>query len=529
VSRPIGILAAACLAVLAFPNFNLSLLAWVALVPLIFAIEHKTPRQAFFYGWLSGTLAYCGILFWLVVTFHAATLSLLLGLSCLIALSAYVGLYWGAWAWFVIHLTSPHSPFGRPLPNGRGENEDNFNFSPSPVREKVGMRLIIASAFWVVLEYIRTTLFSGFPWALLADSQVHHLPLLQIASITGVYGVSFLIVWGNLAIARALKGSFKPLGAFVFVLLVVLGYGYLQLNISALGNRTPLKIALLQGDIDQYKKWNETYVAEIEQTYQTLSERATLDHVDLIIWPETSAPGYLMQESALRLWLTQLILKSHASHLVGAPASIGKKSFNAAFSLSPIGWIQGMYAKKHLVPFGEIVPFQSVLGAWIPVLNVLGGFDAGEDSAVLMAANVPVAMNICYEALFPNLVRRSVQQGGQLIVNITNDGWYMKTAEPYQHLAPNVFRAIENDRWLARADNTGVSAIIAPTGEIVAQTPIYLPRELTGTVYARTHRTFYTRFGDVFAWFCLFAVLVFVYRKKSGMAGRRNSGQPESR
>jgi apolipoprotein N-acyltransferase len=135
-------------------------------------------------------------------------------------------------------------------------------------------------------------------------------------------------------------------------------------------------------------------------------------------------------------------------------------------------------------------------------------------------------VNICYEAIFPNLARRSIQRGGQLIVNLTNDGWYMKTAAPYQHLAPNVFRAIENHRWLARADNTGVSALIAPTGEIVAQTPIYLTRVLTGTVYTRNDLTFYTRFGDIFAWICLALILWFL-RRNGREPASRNSGRPE--
>ena len=481
--------ASACLTILAFPNFNFSLLAWVALIPLIYAIDEKTPRQAFFDGWASGTLAYCGLLFWLVVTFHAASLSIFLGLLCLVALSAYLGVFWGAWCWFRTLI--------------------NASIPPGVLRP------LMASASWVALEYIRTTLFSGFPWTLLADSQVYHLPLIQIASVTGVYGVSFLIVWGNLALARAFRGYFRALIPFGLTLILVLSTGYVKLRQRPSGDQKPLKVALLQGNIDQYKKWNEAYVAEIKQTFQTLSERAAEQHVDLMIWPETSVPGYLTQDPALRVWLAGVILKSRAWHVLGAPAESDKKIFNAAFSISPLGLVQGMYAKKHLVPFGETVPFQSWLGVWIPVLNALGGFDSGALSPVLPVAGIPVGINICYEAIFPNLVRRSVEWGGQVIINITNDGWYMKTAAPYQHLAPNIFRAVENHRWLARSDNTGVSALIAPTGDIVAQTPIYLTRVLTGTVYSRTDLTFYTRFGDVFAWACLFFIFFSIKHYKS--------------
>jgi apolipoprotein N-acyltransferase len=484
VSLP-NVFLSAFLFILTFPNFNCAETAWIALVPLIIAIRQKTPRQAFFYGWISGTVAYAGILYWLLPTFRAAQLSLGLGLGALLALSAYMGLFWGVWTWWMSYLR----------------------------RVDVNFTLILGAAAWVILEYVRTFLFSGFPWALFADSQVYRLPVIQIASITGVYGVSFLLVWGNLAVAEAFNGSRRALASFGIALLCTLSFGWVTLKYPKRTGLPELKIALLQGNIDQYKKWSEVYVAEIKQTYETLVQRSKSSGAQLIVWPETSVPGYLTQDPPLRLWLTSVILKSGTAHIVGAPYMQGDNAYNAAFSLSSLGLIQGVYGKHHLVPFGETVPFQTILGRWISVLNALGGFTAGRESPVLTAAGVPIGVNICYEAIFPNLVRQSVKHGAQIIVNLTNDGWYMKTAAPYQHLAPNVFRAVENRRWLARADNTGISALIDPFGHIVLQTPIYQARVLIGTAELRSDLTFYSRYGDFFAWLCLLGTALYVRRR----------------
>jgi len=491
----ICVLTSAVLYVLVFPNFNFSFLAWVAFIPLVFSIQSQSSKQAFLYGWLSGTLAYMGILYWIIPTFHAAQVSLGLAFAALLALSAYVGLFWGAWAYFGVKIQ--HQKF-------------RFDLEPwSP---------LFGAAAWVALEYLRTFLFSGFPWTLLGDSQISHLALIQMASVTGVYGVSFLVVMVNLTFCVALKRTPKKRALLVPLLILTGAYLFGQSQLTQQFHKDDgkqLKVALLQGNIDQYKKWNEAYIEEIKQTYSILVQRASAAQVDLIIWPETSVPGYLTQDPALWIWLTGVIIKSHTSHLLGAPSAEGSKAFNAAFSISRFGLIQGSYAKQHLVPFGEIVPFQNLLGQWIPVLNALGGFNAGTVSPVLSAAGIPVGINICYEAIFPDLVRRSVKAGGQAIVNITNDGWYMKTAAPYQHLAPNIFRAIENRRWVLRADNTGVSALIDPTGHIIAQTPIYQARLLTGTIYARTEQTFYTKYGDLFSWICLAIVSAWVFCRRT--------------
>jgi len=451
----------------AFPNFNFSWLAWVALIPLALLAQRSTPRQAFFWGWLSGTLAYSVILYWIFVTFQAANLSILLSATCLLLLAVYVGLFLGAWAWYISSV----------------------------------METFSGAAAWVALELLRTHLFSGFPWALLGDSQVKILPLIQIASVTGVYGVSFLIVWVNLSIAQ---WKLRPMAFSLGIMALACLYGHHRLVLYAKEPSGPsIRVALLQGSIDQYKKWDKAYVDEIQRTYEQLASEASKSKPDMILWPETSVPGYLLQDPPLREWLIKVIRNTHTDHLIGAPSMRNKMFYNSAFSINYEGTIEGEYAKQHLVPFGEIVPCSKILGKFIRVLNDLGGFTAGDLSPVVKVAGVPVGVNICYEAIFPDLVRKSVVQGGQIIANLTNDGWYMKTSAPYQHWAPNILRAVENDRWLVRADNTGISGIIDPRGHVMAASALFQPGVIQGTVEARMHLTLYTRFGDLFAWVCI--------------------------
>jgi len=479
--------ASSALTLLCFPQFNLSILAWIALAPLAYLVVELQPEHPFLWGWLSGTTAYAGILSWLIVTFQAAHQSLLLATAALLALAAYLGFFWGAWAWFL-----------SVIPAKAGIQSVVRRWTPA----SAGVTTLAGAAAWVALEYLRTYLFTGFPWTLLGDSQIHSLPMVQIASLTGVYGVSFLLVVTSLSLVGWARN--KPRNLSLPLLLVALswGYGHYRLTHTSESGQ-PITVALLQGSIDQYKKWDQAYVQEIELTYEVLVARAKVQNPQIIVWPETSVPGYLLQDRALTTWLAQVIRNSGCYHIIGTPFMNGKDAYNSAFSIDPSGRLLGQYSKHHLVPFGEIVPFGDTLGRWIHVLNELGGFTAGQESTVLTVGPAEVGINICYEAIFPALVRKSVAQGAELIANLTNDGWYMKTAAPYQHFAPNVFRAIENDRWLVRADNTGISAIIDPLGHVTAASPIFQPEIVTGQIYLRRTRTFYTRFGDVFAWICI--------------------------
>jgi apolipoprotein N-acyltransferase len=503
-------LATAALYIASFPNFNAFPLAWVALAPLTLAVQslpvtregscwRRFLQSPFGMGWLAGLAAYAGLFYWLIVTFRAANQSIFLALLALLALSAYLALFWGAWTAFIARVQD-RGPLTIALAGG---------------------------AAWAALEFIRTHLFSGFPWTLLGDSQATHLRLSQIASVTGVYGVSFILCSSAVLLGLGMRQgagihshTWRRAASVVAVLVgIIYLYGHLQLRRAgepgSKGNpTTTISVAMLQGSIDQYKKWDAQYVDDIKRTYEDLARQASEYHPQLVLWPETSVPGYLLQDPALRQWLDGVVKKTGGFHIVGAPVMHGQSAYNSAFLMDSNAKILGEYSKQHLVPFGEIVPWSTVLGRWIGVLNELGGFAAGTNPPVLSAGRFKVGINICYEAIFPALIRKSVVDGAQLIGNITNDGWYMRTAAPHQHFAPNIFRAIENRRWLVRSDNTGISAIIDPWGRVVAQTPIFKPMTLTGTIYPRADLTFYTRFGDVFAWMCCAAAVFFWIRRR---------------
>ena len=279
-------------------------------------------------------------------------------------------------------------------------------------------------------------------------------------------------------------------------------------------NLQSVRIALLQGSIDQYKKWDQEYVREIKESYAGLASMIPKASVNLVVWPETALPGWYPQDKKVAGWLEKVVRKTRVHHLAGAVTRGEEKALNSAFLLSPDGTVLARYDKMHLVPFGEFVPMQSILGRWIAVLNELGGFTGGEGHRPLGFNGTRLGVGICYESIFPEIPRAQVRNGADILVNLTNDGWYLDTAAPEQHFAMNVFRAVENRRFLVRAANTGISGILSPSGTIVDRTRLGERTVLTGTASPRGEKTLFTRFGD---WFPLLCSVSAVF----GIAARR--------
>lgn len=485
--------ATAALLIAAFPKFNASGLAWVALAPLIWGSVELNPKRAFALSWLSGTLAFCGILYWILPTFDAARVSRAIGALSLVLLSGYIGLYFGVFGAGLSWLG------GHALGTARGT--------------------AAAAGLWVALEWTRGHFLTGFPWGLLGYTQWQNPLLIQSAQWTSVYGTSFAIAASGLAIAAMLRARRWLWGpALVALALPASSMLLSATQRSGEASREPVRVALLQGNIDQYKKWDSEYEREILESYGGLVR--DLAHSEpkpaLVIWPETSIPGWLPQEEWLLRWTSEQARASGAHHLVGSVTKDGAKSHNSAFLFAPDGNIVGRYDKIHLVPFGEFVPAQSVLGRWIGVLNELGGFHAGRQFDPLAVPGAKLGIGICYESIFPELMRRQAKNGAEILVNITNDGWYLDTAAPEQHFAMNVFRAVENRRPLARAANTGISGIIAPDGTILKETPLNIRTKLEHAVTPADGLTFYTRFGDLFAAACAAgALLAAVLRRRT--------------
>ncbi len=275
-------------------------------------------------------------------------------------------------------------------------------------------------------------------------------------------------------------------------------------------------MAVVQGNIPQGRKWDYRRQAEFLGIYSNLTREASLKRPQLIVWPETAVPGYLPGDRYLFARLVRLSGQSGAYILMGA-AHLKKgnegedKYFNSAFLFSPRG-IEGIYNKIHLVPFGEFVPGGRWFPSWQRAVLPGGGFEAGKYHSLFKLPQGQFTVLICYEIIFPRLVRRSVEGGANFIVNITNDAWFGKTAGPYQHAAMATFRAVENRRPLVRAANTGVSLFIDPFGRRdvlkVGERPIFVQGTLTKEIVLPRGETFYTRYGDIFAYLCLIPALI---------------------
>jgi len=480
-----------------FPTIRFPLLAWFALVPLLIALKGSTIRNGFWTGGITGLVYFAGTVHWVTNSVHfyggvpLVPASLITLLLCL-----YLALYPALFGAALIPIRKNH---------------------PS-------LAFLAAPALWTALELARTYVFSGFPWSLLGYTQYTELPVIQVADITGVYGISFLIVLVNAALAELVfdRKRFIPLVAAGSILALVLSYGVLQLRKpEAQGSFT---VSVIQGNIEQDQKWDPAYQKQVTSVYERLTQKAAKQHPDLILWPETATPFYFNspggadQEQTANLG--RFVKKNHIPILFGSPTYEilpGRVVHlrNSAFLLSPEGAALAEYHKFHLVPFGEYVPLKSVLFFVDKMVQAIGDFQAGSEYTV-MAVPIPgqqdvkVSTVICYEIIFPDLVRRFVDKGATVITTITNDAWFGRTAAPYQHFSMAVLRAVENRVPIARAANTGISGFIDAKGNILQTSGIFVEADLMQTLAPGGTKTFYTRYGDIFSYLCIIFVLILI-------------------
>lgn len=495
-----AVLSGALLA-LSFPKAEIAFLAWFAFVPLLVACGGKRPKEAGKLGFLAGLVAYGGILYWInIVVTTYGKLPVPVSICVYLMLVAYLAAYF-----FVLFFLVR-----------KGEEKGIAVTVSFPI-------------LWVGLEFLRSFLLTGFPWASLGYSQYRILPLIQVADITGVYGLSFLIVLANcvlyLAVRSTRRGTVtracvgRNAAVFLALLMVVLLYGSFRLRHEQAG--TPMQVALVQGNIDQGIKWNPAFMEETLSIYARLSRRAAADGVDLVVWPESAAPFFFQQAGEPSQRIVNLAREIRAPIIFGSPAfddgGDHRKFFNSAFLVSSSGEVLGRSDKMHLVPFGEYVPLAKLLPFVHKLVVGVGDFSPGDSLVTLDPGKGKVGVLVCFEGIFPDLSRRYVREGARLLVNITNDGWYGRSSAPYQHLSMAVFRAVENGVPLVRAANTGISALIDRTGRITHRTPLFKEAFLTGMVLTSEGGTLYTRIGDAFAIMCLAGSLVIVvaaFRKR---------------
>ncbi len=495
----------ACLLIFAFPKTDVWILAWIGLVPLFLALDGKIPKKAFFIGFLHGLVFFSSTMFWLI---NVDPLVAYFGYPLIvIVLSLYLGFFGLGYSYF-------------------------YRFHPT-------LKLILIPSLWVGLEFLRAHLFSGFSWASLCLSQYKNLVMIQIADLTGMFGVSFIIVVCNLAIKDLIKTkaifnsekfTFEIVINCIIGAALVLGtgaYGLYSLGIFQKGEN--LNVAVIQANTPQELKWDKVSWPTIMLDYTLLTQDAVVLDPELIIWPETSFPGMIGDEGS-RVIMGQLkdtIKDAQIPFLIG---SIVKKEedkyYNAALLFSKDGEILKQYSKHHLVPFGEYVPFRSVL-PFIDQIVPIGDFSSGTEYTLFPSyydgqTKKPsglFAVLICFEDSVPGLVRKFVNEGAQFLVNITNDAWFKDTKAPFMHVQSSVFRAIENRKYVVRAANTGVSCFINDAGKILNSVHDKNGKEtfISGVTVTRVRlnstKTFYTRYGDVFSFACFGLMSIFIFKR----------------
>jgi len=491
-------LASGVLLALAFPTAGLSLFAWVSFVPLLFSLWSKGPKEAFGSGFTFGMVYFFGTLYWI---YHSMTyyggVSFAASICLVLLLCAYLALFPAFFALLFARIYR-----GTKLP-----------------------ALFIAPVLWVTLEFSRSYVLTGFPWSSIGYSQYRLLPLIQIADISGIYGVSFLVLAVNgaltdlLLIRRRLNTmplfplsfTFTGIASLLLLLAATLGYGMFRLSEQRPGAQ--VAVGVIQGNIEQDRKWEPAFQNEVMDTYEKLSQDALSAHPVLLVWPETAVPFYFSYDSLNSDRLVQF-QKTTGAYLLFGSVMVRSRTrdrtelTNSVILLDREGKKTFSYDKIHLVPFGEYVPLRSVLFFIDKLVEGIGDYVPGRQYVRAETEFGSFGTVVCYEVIFPGLVRKFFINGGDIIITITNDAWFGRTAGPYQHFSMAVFRAIENRKPLIRAANTGISGFIDSNGRIQTATGLFTRQALTENVTTDSTRTFYTRYGDLFSYLCIIISIV---------------------
>ncbi len=495
-----GLLYAAC-----FAPFDQSWLCWIALTPTIAAawFGRSTSTRPWLRNLLLGYVA--GLVFFTTTFYWLGSLGILFGNIWLCGLpfllSIYLAVHIAFWTWLV-GLVRPK------------------DFASSA--RNLFVAALIAAA-WVTQEWIRGWLFGGFGWNGLGIALHGNWPLIQIAEFTGVAGISFLIAFANvIAVTTPLRLFYEArshrmrphwdinLTVLAIVALFVFGWRVTQIKSPS----KSIRVAAVQANIPQREKMDRQSIANIFETYRRLSPIALRANPppDLLVWPESATPGPAFGDEQSYHFVMQFAMSSQTNLLLGTDEFDGERAYNAAVLVSAGGNEVQVYHKIHLVPFGEYVPlrhsfplFAAVADHWVP-----GDFNFGEDYTVFRLTNgTTVAPLICFEDTIGELTRQFVARGADLLVNVTNDGWFLHSAGSRQHLANSIFRCVETRRPMVRAANTGVTCFLNEFGratQILRDDTgnTFTEGVLTGDVNLPQDRqlTFYTRHGELFAQIC---------------------------
>jgi apolipoprotein N-acyltransferase len=453
--------------------------------------------QGFGWGCLCGFFYFAGMFYWFVHVTILGTILLCLYLAC----------YFGLFACGYVHLRQY-----RPV-----------------------AKILVLASLWVVTEYVRDHLLTGFGWASLGHSQYRLISLIQIASITGVRGVSFLVAAGNLAIVvwmlcirreKIVSREVRLVGAAcVSCLLLIVWWGK-SVHLPSVPEGK-FKIAVIQPNITQENKWRPSEWPRMMALQKALTDHAAQDDPDLIVWPETSFPGYVWEAPEEYNRLKEFVAAMGIPLLFGAVTKEGDAYYNSAILIDAQGKEVVRHHKLHLVPFGEYLPFRQLIpfiAQFVPIEDfawgsVLTQFPISRKGEIRILP--PFSVLICFEDTVSAVSRALARNGNGLLINITNDGWFLNTKAPLLHLQSAVLQAVQSRRSLVRAANTGGSCFIDAQGRIhsCVQGPdkkrIYVSGTAVATVDLYTAPSFYTKFGDVFTCFCFGCILCGVIASKT--------------
>ncbi len=490
-------------------------LLFVALVPLLLAVQQGSGRQAFWCGLTAGLAHFVLLLYWIVIVLgRYGGLPWYISLPALFLLALYMGGYFAAFAVCARLLLASTTPL---------------------------TALWTLPALWVGLDWLRGFLFSGFPWMDPGYALWQQPLLIQTADLFGHHGSTFLIVLVNCLVAllagrkRARKKEWlMPAVSVLLLLLAVGGYSlerWRQLE-KDLAGAVHLPIGIVQGNIDQSVKWSpeqqeKTVAGYAEQTASLFTPANNGPRPTLVVWPETALPFYPVDNPHVE-GLRTMTAQYDMALLTGAPwyEVVDRKNrkfkyFNSALLLAPTGEFVGRYEKSHLVPFGEYVPLKPFLPFLAPLVESVGDFTPGIVEQPLVWQQARIGALICFESIFADIARKWVQAGANMLVNLTNDAWYGKSSAPYHSLAMSVFRSVETRRSLVRSANTGFSGFVDPLGRLQLSSGLFEPWAASTEVVLWEEVTFWVRYGFLFAPLCLVTglgiVIVVTVRKRKGV------------
>ena len=434
-------------------------------------------RRNFLVGFIGGMFYFVPTLYWIYPTLRTyGMVSIPLSILALIVLSTVLALFFGLFSWLL--------------------------------RFFQGGVIYISPFLWAAIEILRENIFTGFPWGSLGYTAVEDLPFLQLASLGGVRLMGILMVF--LAILLVSRKTKVFLYSFIFLHFI----GFLLIGPYETGR---YKVAIFQNAWDFKPPLSQLKENEVFNDYMKMAEEASSHGVQLMVFPETTVPFIYLSEPSWENFFKRKAREWNAYIVFSSTEVQNNKLYNADFLISPEGEIS-TYEKIHLVPFGEYNPIPVIKRIIPRIAMEIGDFTPGEKVKLLNFKGHKFATPICYEAIFPMLVRKMVANGAEFLVNTTNDAWYGRTSAPYQHLMQARVRAVENRRYLLRAASSGISAVIDPYGRILKKTSIYKTEMIIGKFSPHTKMSVFTRVGVYLDWFYIgvvFVGLVIIFLRRS--------------